>query len=48
MVGGREEAGPVPGSLQRSPRLRRPPWVSQAGRSWYSVEEKIEGRPGAL
>lgn len=42
VVGGREEASPVQGGLQRSLGLTWPHWVSWPGRSWCSVEGKIE------
>ena len=48
VVGGREEAGPVQGGLQRSLGLTWPHWVSWPGRSWCSVEGKMEAsrKPG--
>lgn len=59
MAGGYEEAGPAPGSLHRSPGLRRPPWVFPAallvqrggkarGQAWCPEGGRESGAAGVL
>jgi len=59
VAGGYEEAGPAPGSLHRSPGLRRPPWVFPAallvqrggkarGQAWCPEGGRESGAAGVL